>query len=109
MTEELAHLLLPDIAEPEMVVKAEVLSFRTDGDSRDGGDLVATIAMAKDRSAAAGRPGFDDIGDQEESGFVGKYEVGTQPCSVFFTRGHSFCFQRSMASSSRSMARLSGF
>ena len=109
MSEEHAHLLLPDIAEPEMVVKAEVLSFRTDGDSRDGRDLVPPIAMAKDWSAAAGCPGFDDIRDQEESGFVGKHEVGAQPRSVFFTRGHSFCFQRSMASSSRSMARVSGF
>ena len=109
MSEEHAHLLLPDIAEPEMVVKAEVLSFRTDGDSRDGRDLVPPIAMANDWSAAAGCPGFDDIRDQEESGFVGKHEVGAQPRSVFFTRGHSFCFQRSMASSSRSMARVSGF
>jgi hypothetical protein len=35
--------------------------------------------------------------------------VGAQPCGVFFTRGQSFRFQRSMAPSSRSKARPSGF
>jgi hypothetical protein len=35
--------------------------------------------------------------------------VGAQPRSVFFTRGHSFRFQRSIASSFRSTARFSGF
>jgi hypothetical protein len=35
--------------------------------------------------------------------------VGTQPRSVFFTRGHSFRFHRSIRSSSRSRALRSGF
>lgn len=109
MAEEDADLLLPDVPEPKLVVEAEVLSFRTDGDSRDEGDLVSPIAMTNDRGAATGRPGLDDIGDQQEPGFVGENEVGTQPRSVFFTRGQSFCFQRSMARSSRSTARRSGF
>jgi hypothetical protein len=61
------------------------------------------------RSLAARRPGLDYIRDQQEAGFVGKDDVGAQPRSVFFTRGHSFCFQRSIASSFRSTARFSGF
>ena len=35
MAQEHAHLLLPDVAEPELVVKAQVVSSRADGDSRD--------------------------------------------------------------------------
>jgi hypothetical protein len=35
--------------------------------------------------------------------------MGAQPSSVFLTRGQSFRFQRWMASSSRSRARVSGF
>src|SRR2546429_2738830 len=39
------------------------------------------------------------------SRFVGKYDVGAQPRSVFFTRGHSSFFQRSISASFRSKAR----
>lgn len=109
MAEEDADLLLPDVPEPKLVVEAEVLSFRTDGDSRDDGDLVSPITMPNDRSMATRGPGLDDMGNQQEARFVGENEVGTQPRSVFFTRGQSFLFQRSMASSSRSAARVSGF
>jgi hypothetical protein len=48
------------------------------------------------------------MGDQQESGFVGKDDVGTHPRS-FSTRGRSCRFQRSMAGSLRSAARFSGF
>ena len=109
MAEKLADFQLADIVEPELVVQVQAVALGADGDSRDDGDLVATIAVAMDGRLAAGRPGLDYVGDQEESGFVGKDEVGAQPCGVFFSRGQSFCFQRSMASSSRSAARRSGF
>ncbi len=109
MAEEDADLLLPDVAEPKLVVEAEVLSLGTDGDSRDNGDLVSPIAMTNHRSVATRGPGLDHMGDQQEPRFVGENEVGTQPRSVFFTRGQSCRFQRSMASGSRSTARVSGF
>ena len=109
MAEEEAHFLLPDVAEPKLVIEAEMLSLRTDGDSRDHGDSLAPIRMAQDRGLAPRGPGLDHVGDQQEPRFVGEDEVGAQPRSVFFTRGQSFCFQRSMACSSRSSARRSGF
>jgi len=55
------------------------------------------------------RPGSDYRGDQKEAGFVGKYDMGAQPRSAFFTWGQSFGFQRLIFSSSRSNARRSGF
>ncbi len=109
MAEEDAHLLLPNVVEPELVIEAETLSLGADGDSRDHRDSLSPIAMAQDRSLAPRGPGFDHVGNQQEPGFVGKDEVGAQPRSVFFTRGQSFCFQRSMAGSLRSTARRSGF
>lgn len=109
MAEEEADLLLPDIAKPKLVVEAEMLSLGTDRDSRDHGDSVAPIAVAQDRSVATRSPGLDHVGDQQEAGFVGEDEVGAQPRGFFFIRGQSFCFQRSMACSSRSAARRSGF
>jgi len=109
MAQELAHLLLPDILEPELVVEAQVVPFRAEGDSRDDRDFVPSITMTVNRSAATGCPDLDDIGDQQESGLVREDEMGAQPRTVFFTRGQSLRFQRWMACSSRSTARVSGF
>lgn len=109
IAEEDANLIVPNVVEVKLVEKTQELALRADRDSRDDGDLVTTVTMPMHRSLAARRPGLDHIRDQQESGFVGKDDVGTQPRSVFFTRGHSFCFQCSISSSFRSMARFSGF
>ena len=109
VAEENTNLLLPDVAEPKLIIEAEMFSLGTDGDSRDDGDSVSPIPMAQNRSLAPRGPGLDHVGDQQEPGFVDEDEVGAQPRSVFFTRGHSFCFQRWMAGSSRSTARRCGF
>lgn len=109
IAKEHANLIGPNVVEVKLVEEAQVLALGADGDSRDDGDFVTAVTVPVHRSPAARRPGFDYIRDQQESGFVGKDDVGTQPRSVFFTRGQSFCFQRSIASSSRSTARFSGF
>jgi len=109
VAEENAHLLLPNVVEVKLVEEAQVVALRADGDSRDDGDLVPPVTMSMHRSLAAGGPGLDDMGDQQEPGLVREDDMGAQPRSVFFTRGQSFRFQRSIASSSRSTARFSGF
>jgi hypothetical protein len=109
IAEEEANLLVPNVVEVKLIEKVQVLAPGTDRHSRDDGDFVAAVAVPVYRSLASGRPGLDHIRDQQEPGFVGKDDVGTQPRSVFFTRGQSFCFQRSIASSFRSTARFSGF
>jgi hypothetical protein len=68
-----------------------------------------TVHMAVKRRLAAGAPGLAHGRDQQEARFVEEKQMGSQPCGVFFTRGQSVRFQRSMASSSRSRARRSGF
>jgi len=108
IAEEHAHLLA-NVVEVKLVEKAQMLALRTDRDSRDDGDFVPSVVMPMHRGVAPRCPGLDHIRDQQEPGFVGKDDVGTQPRSVFFTRGQSFRFQRSIASSSRSTARFTGF
>lgn len=109
IAKEHANLIVSNIVEVELVEKPQALALGADGDSRDDGDFVPAVTVPMHRSLASRRPGLDHIGDQQESGFVGKDDVGAQPSGVFFTRGHSFCFQRSISCSFRSTARFSGF
>lgn len=109
IAQEHANLIVPDVVEVKLVEKAEVLALGTDGDPRDDRDLVTAVTVPVHGSLAARRPGLDHMGNQQKSGFVGKDDVGAQPRGVFFRRGHSFCFQRSISSSLRSTARFSGF
>ena len=109
IAEEDANFVVPNVVEVKLVEQAQTLAFRADRDSRYDGDFVTAVTMPMHGSLAARRPGLDHVGDQQESGFVGKDDVGPQPRSVFFTRGQSFRFQRSIASSFRSIARFSGF
>ena len=100
---------MPNVVEIKLVEKAQMLALRADRDSRDDRDLVPSVAMPMHRSLAARGPSLDDMRDQQEPGFVREDDMGAQPRSVFFTRGQSFRFHCSIASSSRSIARFSGF
>lgn len=109
LTDKLADAHPIQVVLVEAKVQAQPLAARA---YRDGGnyrDLVAPCAMAMQRRPPPRRPGLDDGGDQEEARFVGKDDMGAQPCGVFFTRGHSSRFQRSMKRVLRSSARRSGF
>jgi len=109
VAEKLANLLLPDVLEVKLIEKTQALPLRADRDSRDHRDLVPSVSMVDHRRLPHRCPGLGDVGDQQKPGFIGKNYMGAQPRGVFFTRGQSFCFQRAMAASSRSMARVSGF
>jgi len=108
MSKEKADSPTPDIVEAELVVQPEPLTSRADGDRRDDRYAIVTVPMTVDRGVPPWCPGANEIRDQEEPRFVEEDEVGTQPCSVFFTPGHRFFFQRPIALSSRSTARRSG-
>lgn len=105
-----ADFLLSDIVEEEQIVKAKSLALGAERNSGYYGDLIPSpLAMTMNGSFSLRRPGPNHGGDQTEAGFVGKYDMGAQPRSVFFTRGHFLCFQRLIFPSSRSNARRSGF
>jgi len=93
----------------EAEVQTEPLALRAHRDRRDDRNLVAAGAMAKQRRLSPRRPGLDDRRDQEEARFIGEDDRGAQPSGVFFTRGQSSRFQRSMALVLRSSARRCGF
>lgn len=105
-----ADFFLADVVEEEQIVKAQSLSLGAERNSGDHRDLVPSpLAMTMNGSLSLRRPGPNHGWNQKEAGFVGKYDMGAQPRSVFFTPGHFLCFQRLIFSSSRSNARRSGF
>ena len=109
LAEKRDHFFTVDIALIELAVQGTMEAFRTDGNTRDSRDPVMTIPMKYDRGLSHRTPGLVDRRDQEEARFVDKDEMGCQPCGVFFTRGQTDRFHFSMAASSRSTARRSGF
>jgi len=110
LTQEHTDFILTDVVIEEQVVEAKTMPPGAYGNPRNDGDLVPSpLAMTMDGSLSLRSPGSDHVGNQQEARFIGKDDMGTQPCSVFFMRGHSSCFQRSISSSSRSSARRSGF
>ncbi len=101
LSEESADLRLPDVFKVQAEVESEPTPPRAHRDPGDDGDPVVTLPEPEDRRLAARRPGPANAGDEQEAGFVYKNDVGAQPRGVFFTRGQSFRFHRSMACSSR--------
>ena len=93
----------------ELAVESTMEPFRADGNTGDSRDPVMTVPMKHDRCLSHRTPGLTDRRDQEEARFVDKDEMGFQPCGVFFTRGQTDRFHSSIATSSRSTARRSGF
>jgi len=93
----------------QLTVQSQAASLRTDGNSGDRRDPVMAVDMAVKGRLAARAPGLAHRGDQQKARFVEEEQVGPQPRGVFFRRGHKVRFHRAMASSSRSMARRSGF
>jgi len=106
---ELADLVVPDVLGVALKVQADTPAPGSKGDARDHGDAIMPVAVTNDGRLTARSPGLSHRGDQEEARLVDEDDVGTQPRSVFFTLGQVRRFQRSMASSSRSNARRSGF
>ena len=109
VAEKIAHLVVPDILRVALEVQADTPAAGSNGDSRDHRDAIMPVAMTDDGRLPARRPGLSKRRDQKEARLVDENDVGTQPRSVFFTRGQFLRFQRSIASSSRSSARRSGF
>jgi len=113
MTEQMAykpaHLSLLDVLAVELAIQSEPPARWTDRYRRDGRDLIVLVAVPDEGSLSARPPRATDWRDQEIAGFVDENDMGTQPRRVFFMRGHSRFFHASIASSSRCVARFSGF
>ena len=107
--EEFADLVVSDVVRVTSEVQADAPTPGSNGDARNHGDAIMSVAMMNEGRLTARSPGLSHRGNQEEARLVDEDDVGTQPRSVFFTRGQFLRFQRSMTSSSRSIARRSGF
>lgn len=110
LAQENTDFVLPDVAVKEQIVQSQTMPPWTDGNSRDNRNLVPPpLTVTMDGSLSLRSPCSYYVGNQQEARFVGKDDVGAQPSGVFFMRGQSARFQRSISSSSRSSARRSGF
>ena len=109
MCEKAADFVVTDVLGMNPEIQSHASSLRRDADSRDDGEAIMPVAVTNNRRLTARCPGFAEGRNQKEARLVGEDDVGTQPRSVFFTLGQSFCFQRFTRSSSRSRARRSGF
>jgi len=109
LTQEANDLFALDVVRIQLAVQRTVEAPWTDRDAGNGRDAVVSFAVANDRRPSDRGPGLADGRDQEEAGFVDEDDVGRQPCGVFFTAGQTDRFHSAMATSSRSMARRSGF
>ncbi len=107
--EKFADLVVSNVLRVALEVQADAPAPGSNREARDHRDAIMPVAMMKEGCLTARRPGLSHRGDQEEARLVDEDDVGTQPRSVFFTRSQSLRFQRSIFSSSRSMARRSGF
>src|SRR5260370_29057710 len=77
--EEDGDLDVADIlARMQMQIEANPAARCTDGDGGNRRDLVALVAVPDDWRLAPGRPGPPDIGDQQESAFVGERQMSLQ-------------------------------
>lgn len=109
MSQEEGHLFALNVVLVELAVQRALEAPGADGDAGDRGDAVVTLSVAHERGLSHRAPGLADRGDQEESGFVDKDDMGRPPRGVFFTAGQTVRFQSAIAASSRSTARRSGF
>ena len=109
VAQKTSDLFALDVVLVQLAVQHTMEELGTDCDSGNGRDTVVSFAMTNDRGLTDRAPGFTDGGNQEEAGFVDKDNMGRQPCGVFFTAGQTERFHSAMATSSRSMARRSGF
>lgn len=104
------NFFLSEVVIEEEVVKAQMMSPEAERDPGNDGDFIpAPLAITEEGSTTPRCPGPDYQGSQQKAAFIGKNYVGTPPRGVFFRRGQSSRFQRSMAPSPRSSARPSGF
>lgn len=106
---ESTSLLLLNVLLMELKVQAEALALGAESEGRDSRDTGVIVPVPGDRCFTPGGPCPANARYQEEPRFVDEGDVGAQPRGVFFMRGHSFSFQFSIASSSRSTALRSGF
>ena len=90
-------------------VQAQTATPRADREPSDHRDAVVSLRVAQAWRLTPRRPGARHGGGEHEARFVYEDEVGPQPESPLLTRGQRVRFQRSIAASSRSRARRSGF
>ena len=87
VSEEFAHLVVPDVLRVALEVQSDAPTPGRNREARDHGDAIMPVAMMNEGRLTARGPGLSHRGDQEEARLVDEDDVGTQPRSVFFCLG----------------------
>ena len=72
-----------DVGGVEVDIQPQAAIGRGHREGRDGGDPVAPVAVAREGSEAAGRPGLAEVRDEQEPAFVEEREMGATSSGVF--------------------------
>ncbi len=67
VSEEFAHLVVPDVFRVALKVQADATPPGGKGDARDHGEAIMAVAMMNDGRLTARSPGLSHCGDQEEA------------------------------------------
>ena len=94
----------------EAEIQMHAVPLRVDHQSGDDGNLLPGAAsLVQQRPVPAGRPAPPDQRCHQQAALIEEGQPGVQPRGFFLIRGPCRFTQRWIASSSRSMARRSGF
>jgi hypothetical protein len=74
-----------DVAHVEVEVQAEAAAPRGHRERRNDGDFVPSVAMPELRRATDGRPGFANIGDEQEAALIDEHEMRAASSGVFLS------------------------
>ncbi len=103
------HVLRLDVMLKQLKIQTRITTHRRQREGGDSRQPVVPIPRPLNRRLAAGCPRATAHRLQHEAAFIEKYDASLFFNSLFLMRGHFLRRQRWMATSSRSLARCSGF
>ena len=109
VAQELHDLYTGDVLSMELHIQTCSPMVGRNGEGGDRRDPVPPIAVVQDGRFPPWRPCPSNRRDQEEPAFVHECEIRAEASRFFLSRGHSFRFHSSIATSSLCVARRSGF
>jgi hypothetical protein len=101
MLQKAADLQMLDVFLVQHVIQPAGETLRTNGKSGDGRNPITFLMVTNNGCLPPWSPRLSHGRDQKESRFIDECDMGTQPHSVFFTRGQWVRFHSSTDCSSR--------
>jgi hypothetical protein len=81
--QELEDFLAFDVGGVELSIESQTLALGRHGDAGDRRNSIPCVAVPEQGRLAHGRPGFDDVGDEQESAFVEERQMSVTLLGFF--------------------------